>query len=198
MPFTMPDATITYVNTISWTNQLARAIWAVIYTILFRPSPRSFHAWRRTILRLFGARVGRGAHPYPSCKIWAPWNLVMGEHACLGPYVDCYNVARIEISEYATVSQYSYLCSATHDYTKLSMPLIPQPIRICARAWVAAAAFVGPGITVGEGAVVGARSCVVKNVPAWTIVAGNPARIIKSRTLSGVLLDVNQPESTVS
>jgi putative colanic acid biosynthesis acetyltransferase WcaF len=120
---------------------------------------------------------------HPSVKIWAPWNLVMGDVSCLGPYVDCYNAARIEIGEYATVSQYAYLCGATHDYTRLAMPLVPKPIRIGARAWVAAAAFVGPGVTVEEGAVVGACACVVRDVPAWTVVAGNPARVIKRRTV---------------
>jgi putative colanic acid biosynthesis acetyltransferase WcaF len=107
----------------------------------------------------------------------------MGDHSCLGPHVDCYNVARIEIGEYATVSQYAYLCGATHDYMKLAMPLEPKPIHIRARAWVAAGAFVGPGITVEEGAVVGARACVFRDVPAWTVVGGNPARFIKQRTI---------------
>ncbi len=170
-------------------NRLLRVVWQSIYLLLFRPTPNVLHGWRSMLLRIFGARVGRGAHPYPSCKIWAPWNLVMGDHACLGPYVDCYNVARIELGEYATVSQYSYLCGATHDYTKLTMPLVPKPIRIGARAWVAADAFVGPGITVEEGAVVGARSCVVHDVPAWTVVAGNPARVIKRRVLEGAASD---------
>jgi putative colanic acid biosynthesis acetyltransferase WcaF len=122
----------------------------------------------------------------------------MGDHSCLAPYVDCYNVARIELGEYATVSQYSHLCGATHDYTKLAMPLVPKPIRIGARAWVAAGAFVGPGITVGEGAVAGARACLVHDVPAWTVVAGNPARVIKRRVVEGASFDASQVESPVS
>jgi len=178
----------------SVSNRLLRVAWQSAYFVLFRPTPNMLHGWRSSLLRLFGARVGRGAHPYPSCKIWAPWNLVMGDHACLGPYVDCYNVARIEIGEYATVSQYTYLCGATHDYTKLTMPLVPKPIRVGARAWVAAAAFVGPGITVGEGAVVGARACVVHDVPAWTVVAGNPASVIKRRVLEGAASNSTQVE----
>jgi putative colanic acid biosynthesis acetyltransferase WcaF len=175
-----------------------RAIWGVVYFLMFRPSPKVMHGWRSLLLRIFGARVGRSAHFYPSCKIWAPWNLVMGDHACLGPHVDCYNVARIELGEHATVSQYSYLCGATHDYTKLMMPLVPKPIRIGARAWVAADAFVGPGITVGEGAVVGARACVVRDVPAWTVVAGNPARVIKRRILEGSAYGGSQVGASVA
>jgi putative colanic acid biosynthesis acetyltransferase WcaF len=150
------------------------------------------------LLRRFGARIGRGAHPYPSCKIWAPWNLIMGDHSCLGPNVDCYNVDRIELGEYATVSQYAYLCGATHDYSKLTMPLVPKPILIRAHAWVAAAAFVGPGVTVEEGAVVGARACVVRDVPAWTVVAGNPAREIKRRVLPDSPIDWSEAEVPVA
>lgn len=178
-------------------NRALRAVWQCTYFVLFRPTPKVLHGWRAMLLRLFGARVGQGAHPYPSCKIWAPWNLVMGDHSCLGPYVDCYNVDRIELGEYVTVSQYAHLCGATHDYTKLTMPLVPEPIRIEARAWVAAGAFVGPGVTVEEGAVVGARACVVRDVPAWTVVAGNPARVIKRRVLEG-LRDPSREETPVS
>lgn len=109
----------------------------------------------------------------------------MDAHACLGPSVDCYNVAPITIGEFATVSQYAHLCAATHDYSVLSMPLVTRPIQIGARAWVAAGAFVGPGVTLGDGAVVGARSVVNKDVPAWTVVAGNPARVLKPRVVAG-------------
>jgi len=136
------------------------------------------------LLRLFGAKVGRGARVYPSCRIWAPWNLIMGDYASLGQHVQCYNVAQIELGDYSAVSQYAYLCGATHDYTILTMPLLPKPIRIGARAWIAACAFVGPGVMVEEGAVVGARACVFRDVPPWTVVAGNPARTIKRRVLA--------------
>jgi len=165
-------------------NRAARAAWQTVWALLFRPSPKIFYGWRRLLLRLFGARVGFGAHVHSSVKIWAPWNLEMGEHSCLGPYVDCYNVARVYLGEFATVSQYSYLCTATHDYSDLNMPLVARPVQIGKRAWVAADVFVGPGVTVGEGAVVGARSSVFRDVPEWTIVAGNPARVIKPRVVS--------------
>jgi putative colanic acid biosynthesis acetyltransferase WcaF len=146
-------------------------------------SPKVFHGWRRFLLRLFGARIGKGAHPYPSAKIWAPWNLEMGDHSCLGQNVDCYCVDRIKIGSHATVSQYSYLCAATHDYGDANMPLITAPIIIRDGAWLAADVFIGPGVTIGEGAVVGARSSVFQDIEAWTIVAGTPAKFIKKREL---------------
>ena len=139
------------------------------------------HEWRRLLLRCFGAQVAAGAHPYPSAKIWAPWNLTMEEHSCLADNVDCYCVAPIRIGIHATVSQYSYLCAASHDYRDPAMPLIVAPIVIESRAWVAADVFVGPGVKIGEGSVVGARSTVLSDVAPWSIVGGSPAKRIGER-----------------
>jgi putative colanic acid biosynthesis acetyltransferase WcaF len=142
---------------------------------LYRLSPTVLHGWRRMLLRCFGGRIGAGAHPYPRAKIWAPWNLTMETGSCLANDVDCYCVAPIRVGAHATVSQYSYLCSASHDPRDPAMPLIIAPIVIESYAWVAADVFVGPGVTVGEGAVVGARSTVIQDVAPWTVVAGAPA-----------------------
>jgi putative colanic acid biosynthesis acetyltransferase WcaF len=163
----------------SYRNRVGRLLWTMVWRMLFRPSPRAFHAWRCWLLRLFGATVKQGAHPYPSARIWAPWNLTMGEGSCLGDHVDCYAVDRVTLEPYATVSQYTFLCTASHDYTVREMPVITAPIRVGRRAWVAADVFVGPGVMIGEGAVVGARASVFRNVDPWTVVGGNPARIIK-------------------
>jgi len=115
-------------------------------------------------------------------RIWGPWNLEMGDHSCLGPSVDCYNVAPISLGPFCTVSQYTYLCAAAHDYTRASMPLVTKPIRLGARSWIAADVFVGPGVTIGEGAVVGARSLVLRDIEAWVVAAGHPARVLGPRT----------------
>jgi putative colanic acid biosynthesis acetyltransferase WcaF len=163
-------------------KKAARAAWGVVWALLYRPSPRVCHSWRRFLLRLFGARVARGAHPYPSARIWAPWNLEMGEHSCLADRVDCYCVDKVSIGPHATVSQYTYLCTASHDYHRPDMPLITAPIVIGAGAWVAADVFVGPGVTVGKGAVVGARSSLFGDVEPWTVTVGTPTRILKRRT----------------
>ena len=160
-------------------NKGARVLWGIVWWLAYRPSPRVLHGWRRLLLKLFGASIGEGAHPYPSARIWAPWNLTMGEGSCLGDHVDCYTVDRVTLEPYATVSQYTFLCTASHDYAVSGMPVITAPIRVGRRAWVAADAFVGPGVTIGEGAVVGARASVFRNVDSWTVVGGNPARIIK-------------------
>ncbi len=167
-------------------NRIARVAWQTVWILLFRPSPVTLHGWRRFLLRLFGARIGQGAHVYSSCKIWGPWHLTMRDYSCLAPYVDCYCVAPVTIGAHSTVSQYSYLCTASHDFENPSMPLVTSRITIEDQAWVCVDVFIGPGVTVGEGAVVGARASVFSDVEPWTIVGGNPAKAIKKRDLKSV------------
>ena len=162
-------------------NKISRTLWDICYFLLYRPSPRFAHRYRVLILRLFGADVHWTAHPYPKCKIWLPRNLTMGAHSCLADDVDCYNVARITLEPLSIVSQYTYLCSATHDISDVDFPLLSRPIFIGYRAWVASRSYIGPGVAVSEGAVVGANASVYKNVPPWTVVGGNPARVISRR-----------------
>ena len=166
---------------LSFRNRVARVVWAGVWLFLFRPTPRLFHVWRCMLLRIFGAKLGKSVHPYPSAKIWAPWNLEMGDHSCLSEQVDCYCVDKISIGAHAMVSQYSFLCTATHDYTNPAMPLITAPITIGKHAWVTADVFVAPGVEIGEGAVINARSSVFSSIEPWVVAAGNPAIPIKKR-----------------
>ncbi len=160
---------------LTWQNRLSRLLWNLVRATLYRHSPTFLHAWRCLLLRCFGAKLPLNAYPYPKARIWAPWNLTMGPHSCLADHVDCYCVAPILLGPHATVSQYSYLCAASHDYHSIEMPLIAAPIEIGAEAWVAADVFVGPGVKIGEGAVVGARSTVMHDIEPWCVVAGSPA-----------------------
>jgi putative colanic acid biosynthesis acetyltransferase WcaF len=161
--------------------QLCRALFAVTWFVLCRLSPRPAHAWRRGILRLFGARVARGAHIYPDCRIWWPGNLRLGQDACLGPRVDCYCVAPIELCAGAIVSQDSYLCTASHDVRKETFDLVAGAITIGPGAWVAARSIILPGVKVGARSVIAAGSVLSKDASAGTIWAGNPAREIGVR-----------------
>lgn len=168
-------------HNLSLENKIARTLWGIVWLIFYRPTPRSLHVWRALLLRLFGARLGRAVHPYPSARIWAPWNLEMGDHACLSEGVDCYCVDKIRIGAHSTVSQYSFLCTASHDYTQASMPLVTAPITIGEWVWITADVFVGPGVTIGDGAVVTARSSVFNDLPPWMVARGNPAVPVKAR-----------------
>ena len=174
-----------YKNRHSLKSKLARVVWNSVWLFLFRPTPRGcLYGWRRFLLRCFGAKIGEGAHILPSAKIWQPWKLTMGDHACLSEDVECYSVDRITIGKQTVVSQGAFLCCASHDISSPIMELTYQPIVIGDYAWIAARAFICPGIQIGEGAVVGACAVVAKDVVAWTVVAGNPAKVIKRRTLS--------------
>jgi putative colanic acid biosynthesis acetyltransferase WcaF len=164
-------------------HKVARALWRLVWLILFRPSPTFFYGWRRFLLRRFGAKLHRTSVVYPSTQVWAPWNLTMEERACLGPHVDCYSVDTIHIGSHATVSQHATLCAASHDISDPGMRLITAPITISPSAWVAAGAFIQPGRTIGEGGVVAAMACVVKDVGPWEIHGGNPAVFLKRREL---------------
>lgn len=161
---------------LSRSNKALRALWQFVWLLLFRPTPVPLHGWRRLLLKAFGARVQNGSLVYPSARIWAPWNLEMSERSVLGPHVDCYCVARVTLGIGAVVSQYSYLCTASHDHTKRAHPLVTAPITVEKGAWVTADVFIAPGVTIGEMAVVLARSTVLADVPPWRIYGGYPAQ----------------------
>jgi len=165
-------------------NRLKRVAWNVIYIIAFRYSPRPFHRWRSLILRIFGAKIGKGVHVYPAVKIWAPWNIELDDYAGVGNNAILYSQAKIKIGKMAVISQGAHLSTGTHDYTKNGFPLYARPIVVGDRAWVAADVFIHPGVTIGEGAVVGARSVVLKDMPAWTVCSGFPCKPIKERILT--------------
>ena len=164
-------------------EQFRRVLWG-FGKLLFRFSPRPCFGWRRFVLRCFGAKIGAHVNTYPSTRIYFPWNLTVGDWSAIGEDALIYNLGPVTLGEKVTVSHRAHLCAGTHDYTRLDLPLLKPPIVIGNQAWICADAFVGPGVTVGEGAVVGARAVVVKDVEPWTVVAGNPARVIKKRTLS--------------
>ena len=167
-----------------WTSrELAlRVLWD-ISSPLFRYSPRIFWSWRVVLLRLFGARVGAGVHIWPSVRITLPWNLEIGTDTSIGDSVIIYNLGLISIGPSATVSQGAHLCAGTHDYHCADLPLLKPPIAIGEGCWICADAFIGPGISIGAYAIVGARAVAVNDVEPWSIVAGNPARQIGLRAI---------------
>lgn len=165
--------------------KMKRVVWNVAAALLFRPfiTPM-FRKWRLLLLRLFGAQVEWDANVYASVKIWTPWRLRMGHRTCLGPEVICYNQDWVVLEDDAIVSQYSYLCTAGHDTSHANTAdegLITAPIVLRKGAWIGSRAFVGMGVEIGEGAVVGATASVYKSVEPWTVVGGNPAKVLKKR-----------------
>lgn len=173
-----------YEDSIKKSDKLKRFIWNFFYLIFFRITPRFlFNKWRIFLLKLFGAKIGKGCIVHPSCKIWEPWNLEMGDFSVIADGVDCYCVDKIIIGSKVAISQRSYLCTASHSISTYKRPLITAPIIIKNHAWICAEAFVGPNCTIEEGAVVAARAVVTKNIDKYSVVGGNPAKFIKNRII---------------
>lgn len=162
-------------------TRMALAAWSLVWLILYRPTPKPCVGWRRSLLRVFGARLEGRPFVGASTKIKMPWNLTLEDRACLAPDCEVYNLGPVIVRARATVAQRTYLCAGTHDLNREDLPLVTGPIEIGADAFVGAQALILPGVIVGEGAVVGAGSVVTRDIEPWSVVAGNPARQIAWR-----------------
>lgn len=165
------------------TEYAARFAWRFVEATLIRFSlPRSY-GWRRFWLRRFGAKLADTARTRPTTHVFHPWLLTMGEHASLADRVDVYNLGPVTVGDHSVVSQGAELCAGTHDYTQPDLPLKRSPVTVGRGVWICAEAFIGPGVVVGDNAVVGARAVAIGNVQAGMVVAGNPAVVVKPRTM---------------
>jgi putative colanic acid biosynthesis acetyltransferase WcaF len=162
-------------------NRLERVVWKLVWLGLAAWTPPPLYAWRRFLLCRFGATIAKGGRVYGSARIWLPANLALGDNSTLGPGVRVYNQGRVTIGRNTVISQNAYICASTHDYEDPDFPLIVRPITIGDNVWIASEAFVGPGVTVGDGAVLAARGVAVRGVEAWSVQGGNPARLIRMR-----------------
>lgn len=177
-----PAATDPYLNpAFSRMDRMRRALWQICWILFYRTSPRPFHAWRSLLLRLFGATLGPRCHFYPASRIWAPWHLVCADQVTAADGVEIYNPAPMYFGSHAIVSQGAYLCGATHDYDDAAFPLIAHSMSFGAYSWVCARASVAPGVSLGEGAILGLASVATHSLAPWTVYAGVPARAIKER-----------------
>ncbi|WP_105622338.1 colanic acid biosynthesis acetyltransferase WcaF [Cronobacter sakazakii] len=156
-------------------------LWWAVQATLFAWSPQILYRWRAFLLRLFGARIGKGVVIRPSVQITYPWKLTIGDYAWVGDDAVLYTLGDITIGANAVVSQKCYLCTGSHDYMSKHFDITAEPIVIGEKAWLATDVFVAPGITIGAGTVVGARSSVFKTLPPNKICRGNPAQIVRDR-----------------
>lgn len=167
----------------SLSNRIARFLWGAIWFFFVSSSPRPFHKWRVFWYRLFGARIGRHVHIYPSARIWAPWNLTIEDRVGIGDRAIVYNMAPICIGANAVISQGAHLCAGSHDIDSDNFQLVAAPINVGPYTWICAEAFVGPGVNIPDGCVLGARSVVMRSIDIpWTVWAGNPARRVRERS----------------
>lgn len=166
-----------------WTTRekIGRALWMLLRVPLFRMSWHNWYGWRRFLLRRFGATIGRRCTIRPTARIEIPWLLEMDDGATLGDYSIVYNLGRVRIGKRTTVSQYAHLCAGTHDITRVDRPLLRPEVRVGDDCWIAADAYVGPGVTVADGTIVGARASLFRDTEPWSIYAGNPAKRLRER-----------------
>lgn len=167
----------------SLSNRLLRAVWAIAWLVLARWTPPPLHGWRRLVLIAFGAKMGPGARVYASAVIWLPANLELGANALIGPRVRLYNQGRIVIGPGSVISQGAHICASSHDLRDPHFQLVLRPISIGRDCWVAADAFVGPGVRMGDGCVLAARGALFTASGSWTVYRGNPAVAVKPRTM---------------
>lgn len=164
-------------------NRLIRVLWGAAWLVLCRFTPPPFHPWRALVLRAFGARVGKGARVHGSAAIWLPANLALGDHVLIGPGARLYNQGRIAIGAHTVVSQRAHLCASSHDIADPAFQLTLRPIAIGAQCWIAAEAFVGPGVTMQDRAVLAARGVLFGDAESGGVYSGNPAVRIRQRVL---------------
>jgi putative colanic acid biosynthesis acetyltransferase WcaF len=156
-------------------------VWQLVQATLFGLSPQPFYAWRRGLLRLFGARIGRKVLLRPTARITYPWKVEIGDFSWIGDHVEIYSLDKVSIGNNSVVSQRSYLCTGSHDIQDIAFAYATAPITIGDQVWIASDVFVGPGVTIGRGAVVGTRSTVFKEVPPAMVAFGEPAKARRKR-----------------
>jgi putative colanic acid biosynthesis acetyltransferase WcaF len=185
-PNLSPDGDPTQGPRYTLANRLMRALWNITYALLYRPSPRPMHAWRVSLLRLFGATMGPGCHFYGKGRVWAPWNLVCEDCVALAEDAELYNPSPMYLASHANISQGAYVCGATHLYNDPGFLLVSTPMRLGAYSWVCARAIVSPGVNLGNGAVLGLGSIATKDLDPFGVYAGVPARKVKERDRTAV------------
>jgi putative colanic acid biosynthesis acetyltransferase WcaF len=160
-----------------------RVVWNFMWFFV-RFLPKFCSPVRIFVLRCFGARIGMQCLVLPRVKILLPYNLEVGDYVAIGAGVDVYNFAKVHISSMTVVSQDTFLCTGSHDYSLSNMPLICREICIGSECWIASGVFVGPGVSIADGIVVGVRSVVLKNLDEkWSVFGGFPAKRIKARVI---------------
>jgi putative colanic acid biosynthesis acetyltransferase WcaF len=160
-------------------------IWQLVQVTFFALSPQPLFGWRRILLRLFGAKVGKAVRIRPSARITYPWKVSLGDYCWVGDHVEIYSLGPIDIGAHTVVSHRSYICSASHDIRDIAFPQVVRPVVIGAEAWIATDCFIGRGVKIGRGAIVAARSTVLSDVAEGAVVAGAPAVFKKMRAPSG-------------
>ncbi len=164
-------------------NAIVVQLWWFVQSLFFKNSPQFLYGFRRFLLRLFGAKIGKKVIIRPTVRITYPWKIIIGDYSWIGDDVVLYSLGEIEIGKNVVISQKSYLCAASHNYLRSDFPIFAKKITIKDECWLATDVYVAPGITIHKGTVVGSRSSVYKDLPENKICIGNPAKVIRERKI---------------
>ena len=184
-----------HVSAFPMREKVGRVLWAIVQATLFRWSFHNMYTWRRMLLQIFGAKIDRTARVRRTVRVECPWNLTIGANSSIGDRAHAYCLGPVALGQRVTISQNVHLCAGTHDHRKPDMPLIRPPIEIGDDVWIAADAYVGPGVRVGHGALLSERGVALEHLDAWTIYRGNPAQAVKSRKYRSAPADQSEHET---
>lgn len=162
-------------------------LWWLVQASLFQLSPQAMYGWRRWLLKVFGAKLGKKVMVRPTAKITYPWKVSIGDYSWIGDEVILYSLGEIEIGCNVVISQKSYICAASHDYTSPNFDIFAKKVQIEDEVWLATNVFVAPGVTIGKGAVVGACGSVFNNLPPMMLCIGSPAKPLRQRTNQAIV-----------
>ena len=157
------------------------AIWYLAKCFLFLTPFPVPSALKRSVLRFFGARIGRGVVIKPRVNIHLPWKLTVGDFSWIGEEALILNFEPVTIGAHCCISQRAFLCTGNHDYRKPAMPYRNRPVTVEDGGWVGAQAFVAPGVTIRNEAVILAGSVVTTDPPPRTVCGGNPCTPLRPR-----------------
>lgn len=161
---------------------LKRTLWYITNVVFFK-SAFPVSSIKCLLLRLFGAKVGTGVVIKPYVNIKYPWLLEIKNHVWIGEEVWIDNLAQVTIGNNCCISQGAMLLCGNHDYKKSSFDLITGSITLEDGVWIGAKTVVCPGVTCHSHAVLTVGSVASKDLEPYTIYRGNPAQVVKKRTI---------------
>jgi putative colanic acid biosynthesis acetyltransferase WcaF len=156
-------------------------LWWLVQSLLFKTSPQFMYGWRRWLLKIFGAKIGKDVRLRPSMHVQFPWKVSIGDYSWIGDEVVLYSLGEIEIGQNVVISQRSYICTGSHDYKAESFSIYAQKIILEDECWLATDVYVAPNVRIGRGTVVGARSSVFHDLAPGIIAIGTPAKKVGNR-----------------
>jgi putative colanic acid biosynthesis acetyltransferase WcaF len=164
-------------------SKLSVQLWWIVQETLFAWSPQIFYQWRVMLLRLFGAKIGKHVKIRSSVTVTYPWLVSIGDYSWIGDDCVLYSLGNISIGKHVALAHQVYVNTGGHEYRKKTFDIFSKPVLIEDECWITNDVYIAPGVTIGKGTIVSARSSVFKDLPAGKVCVGTPAKPIKDREM---------------